>query len=286
MRYAIEPGVLRRLWWRTTQRKRVAVTCLSMLLSLAGTSLVLAGGGQAPKPAAVTAFPSITTPRPADPTVTVRTVSAVDTFEGVGTASGELIEVRVAGIRSISPCWQDESLGFARDALHDKTVRLVLSGTGSGPDGRRIARVLLPDGDDFAQSALNAGAALVGTGNVSAELLRTEVDARANRRGLWARACAPTQAGTSTSELPVSTTTTTTTSAAPAPGTATVPTPAPPEQTTTTTTTTTTTSRPADVQQGVQAGRPCRPEGSLGVTDQGKDMTCRRTLTGLRWSAR
>lgn len=252
-----------------------------MLFSLAGTGLAVIGGQDAPAPALSALVPFATTPRSGDPTVTVRTVSAVDQFESVDAVSGELVRVRVAGIRSTTSCWQADSLNFARDVLQDKKVRLIVNAKARTSDGPLPARVLLPEGQDFALAALAAGAALAGATEVDPRLLAAETDARANRRGLWANSCAPSQVRPSTSELPLSTTT----SPPPSSDDTTASPPAPTDPTTTTATTTP--SPPADVQQDARAGRLCSPEGATGVNDNDREFTCTRTLTGsLRWAAR
>jgi hypothetical protein len=252
-----------------------------MLFSLAGTGFAVIGGGQAPLPPVVSALlPSTTAPRQVDPLVTVRTVSAVDVFDAVGTVTGDVVRVRVVHLRSTAPCWQSESLDFARDVLQDKEVRLVLSTSARAADGRVPARVLLPGGQDFALGAVTAGAALAGTTEVDPGLLSAETDARAGRRGLWGNACAPSQARASAGE---STTSTTSTSATPPKATTSVP----PSASIDPTTTTTTTSPPADVQEDVHVGRTCAPEGAPGVTPNGRKVTCTRTaLRGLRWVLR
>lgn len=287
VRYANEPGVLRRFWWRGTQKRRLAVVCSSALLSVAGTGLVLIGGEQTPStPAFAASFPSTTTPpQPTDPAVTVRAVTAVDQFEGVGTASGDLIRVRVIDIRSTAPCWQAESLDFARDALLGKKVLLAVTTSGQAPDGRLPAHVRLPEGQDFALTALTAGAALAGTTEVDPELLAAETSARMNHLGLWANACAPNQdqSRPSTSE---STIATTTTSPASRSGDTTAPTSTTTDPATTDPAATDTTP-PADVQQEVQVAKPCSPEGAIGVSRNGRDVICEQTLLrGLRWAVR
>jgi hypothetical protein len=285
--YANEPGVLRRFWWRGTQKRRLVVVSASALVSLAGTGLVVTGGGHAsPTPAVAARIPVITTSKQAttstsvgpadqvDQVVAVRTVSAVDLFDGIDTASGDLIRARVVDIRSAAPCWQAESLDFARDALVGKEVRLVVSARGLAPDGRLPARVRLAGGQDFALTALTAGAALAGTG-VGPELLGAESGARANHRGLWASGCQSTSQDPSASSTAVPTTTATST--APRPTQTTVPTSVPADPTTTT--------PPADdVQRDVQKGQPCAPEGAKGIDRSGREVTCTATLVrGLRW---
>ena len=265
----------------------MAVTASSILLSLTGTSLALIGGQEPPAPAVSPLIPVITAPRPADPVVEVRAVSAVDLFDGVHTANGASVQVRVEGLRSAAQCWQAESLAFARDTLQDKGVHLVVNTNARPPNGRQTAQVLLPDGQDFALIALTAGAALAETAETDTELLAAEGDARANRRGLWSNACAPSQTGTSTSESTTTTTTTTATTAT----TTTSRVPRPSRTTTTRTSVpgessaaTTTTFPSDDVQEGVKAGRLCSPEGAAGITDSGREVTCQRTLLGnLRW---
>ncbi|MEO6087662.1 MAG: hypothetical protein ABIQ18_31585 [Umezawaea sp.] len=288
MGYANEPGVLRRFWWHGTQKRRLVVVSASALVSLAGTGLVVTGGGHAsPAPAVAARFPVITTSKPAttstsvgpadqadqvDRVVAVRTVFAVDQFDGIDTASGDPIRARVVDIRSAAPCWQAESLDFARDALVGKEVRLVMSARGRTPDSRLPVRVRLPGEQDFALTALAAGAALAGT-DVGAELLGAESGARANHRGLWASGCQPSQApSASSTAVP----TTTATSTAPRPAESTAPTSVPVDPTTTT--------PPDDVQRDVQKGQPCAPEGARGIDRNGRDVTCTATLVrGLRW---
>jgi endonuclease YncB( thermonuclease family) len=274
VRNASEPGVLRRFWWRGTQKRRLAAVGSLALLSLSGTVLVVLGGAQAPpSTAAVTRFPPPTASTPADPVVAVRAVSAVDEFDGLDTASGTPVRVRVVDIRSTAPCWQAESLAFARDALLGKEVRLVGTG-GRSTDERLPAHVRLPTGEDFALAALTAGAAVAGA-EVTPELLTAESAARVNRLGLWANACAESQAP-SPPPASESATTTTTAGTTPPPDRTSAPTSDPPD--------TTATSRPTDIQQGVRVGKPCSPEGATGISRNGREVTCRRTLVGgLRW---
>lgn len=291
VRYANEPGLLRRFWWSGTQKRRLVVVSASALVSLAGTGLVVIGGGEAsptPTPAVAARLPVITTSKPVSSTdlanpvdpavavVTVRTVSAVDLFDGVDTTSGDPIRVRVADIRPASTCWQAESVDFARGALLGKEVRVVMSARGRASDGRLLASVWLSEGRDFALTALAAGAALAGA-EVNSELLGAEAGARANQRGLWANGCSSSQAPTSSSTGEPTTTATTT--APRSEETTKQPTSVPVDPTTTT--------PPPDVQQGAQVGQPCAPEGAIGTDRNGRELTCRPTLIrGLRWAVR
>lgn len=276
MRAGNEPGALRRFWWCGTQRRRLAVVGTGTLLSLVGTCLVLLGGGQAPSPLPLAArFPPSATPTPVDPAVAVRAVSAVDLFEGVDTASGDPVRVRVVGLRSAAPCWQAESAAFARDAVLGKEVGLVVSTQGRTSDGRLAAHVRLPGGEDYALAAVSAGAALVGA-EVSPELLAAESGARANHLGLWADSCAAGQeeGPSSTGELP-----TVTSDPTRSPDETTEPTSAPTDPPTTT--------EPEEPRQGARQGRPCSPEGALGTGRDGRELTCAPTpARGLRWVAR
>jgi hypothetical protein len=289
--YANDPGALRRLWWRSAQGHRLTAACLGVLLSLAGTSLTLFGGESLPEPRTADQFTVSVTPRPGDPEITVESVSEVDLFDGLDTATGDLVAVRVAGVRSAAPCAADGSLAFARKTLEGKKVRLVLGGNAMpAPDGRLAAKVLLPDGQDLALQLLTAGAALAlaQADSDGQRLVSAETDARQNHRGLWAGSCAPPQTHTSTDGGPSSTITTT--SATRESGSSTVRTPDPtwvPAKPTTTTATATAISPPLDdIQRGVKVGDACSSQGALGITDEGQNAECRRkgSQEGFRWT--
>jgi endonuclease YncB( thermonuclease family) len=282
--YLNDPGPLRRLWWRSTSTTRLSVAVLGVLLSMTATALTMNDTAQPARnktgPLAASA-----TPRPDDPGVTVRSVSAVDLFNGVDETTGDLIEVRVTGIRSTAPCWAEDALGFARTTLDGKKVWLLKGGHDArDPEGRLLAKVLLPTGQDYTEVAVAAGAGSADAG--SDERLRaTEAEARHARRGVWASSCAPT-----TSSVPES-------SGPPLASTSTPSTPGTPGTTTGSATTTApvvvppppavTTSPapqpPDDVQRGVEMGAACSPEGARGVTAKGQDVRCKRKGEDLRW---
>jgi hypothetical protein len=109
---------LRRFWWRGTQRRRLAVAGTGALLSLAGTCLVLLGGGQAPSPPALAArLPPSATPTLADPAVAVCAVSAVEVRRAGDLTAG--LAVRLYGsigvvgrIRSTTVTEDHVDIGF------------------------------------------------------------------------------------------------------------------------------------------------------------------------------
>lgn len=289
MPYLNDPGPLRRLWWRSTSTTRLSVAALGVLLSMTATALAMNDTAQPAQNQA--GLSASSTPGPDDPGVTVRAVSAVDLFNGVDETTGDLIEVRVAGIRSTAPCWVEGALAFARTTLDGKKVWLLKGdNVARDPEGRLLAKVMLPTGQDYTEVVVATGAGSVDAG--SDERLRAaEAEARQARRGVWASSCAPT-----TSSAPEGSGPTSASASAPsAPGTP--GTPGSPGTTTGSATTTApvvvpppppaTTSPPPqppdDVQRGVEMGAACSPEGARGVTVKGQDVRCMRKGEDLRW---
>jgi endonuclease YncB( thermonuclease family) len=169
------PGALRRWWWRESQRTLLGTTCLGTTHGLVVSGVVLSGVDDTAAPAAAhpaipatswatptgaeaSGFPS--TPSAADDlSITVTAVPAVDLLDGVDTTTNRPVAVRVLGIRSTPPCWADQALASAAQLLRGKQVWLVGDDDQAEPDGRVRARVLLPDGHDYAHAVVSAGAA-------------------------------------------------------------------------------------------------------------------------------
>jgi hypothetical protein len=204
--------------------------------------------------------------------ITVTAVPAVDLLDGVDTTNRP-VAVTVPGIRSTPPCRADQALASAAHLVRGKQVRLVASDNQTDPDGRVRARVLLPDGHDYAHAVVSAGAAQpdasLGVVPNQADLAAAEADARQSRRGLWGSSCDAGQPGGNAgppppTEQPVDQKTTTTPSPAPTST----------EQPAPTTTVTPTPPPDDDVQRNVRVGDPCTPEGAHGITDKGQSVVC------------
>ncbi|WP_170155356.1 thermonuclease family protein [Lentzea atacamensis] len=231
----------------------------------------------------VRSTPSATS-RPGDSQVVVQAVSAVDLFNGLDATTSELVRVRVTGIRSTGPCWAHDELAFARNTLDGKQVRLLDDGRGArDPEGRLLVKVQLLAGQDYAETAVAAGAAVPDTGS-DTRLTEAEAEARQHRRGVWASTCVPSTPSASGSSQPSSpppssagekTTETSRTTARP-----TTPVEVPPQPTVSTAPEP---QPPDDIQRGVDMGAPCSPEGVRGLTAQGQEVTCQRKGEDLRW---
>ena len=131
--------------------------------------------------------------------VTVRSVSDVDSFEGIEPATGLSFHAKVAGIRVITQCWLAESRATAEHLLLGKTVWLTVKKDGISGDDEIAVDVRLPDGADYGQTVVQDGMATADMAT-RGELLSVEAVARVERRGVWAASCAP-GAVTSTSSL-------------------------------------------------------------------------------------
>ena len=275
------PGLVRRLWWRTGQPARLAIMCVGVLSLLVTTGAAAFVGDELPGERGNSGIESVR--RGDDFEVTVRTVSGVDSFEGVEPATGLSFHAQVAGIRRIAGCWTDESRTKAENLLRGKTVWLTVKMDGVPGSSQVPVDVRLPDGADYARTVVNDGSATADM-STRGELVSVEAAARVERRGVWAAACAPgavtatsSSAPSSTSSTPVPTTTTTT---AP-PVTSSYPEEPsdPPEETTTT-------SSPPNDDEWMKArlGKPCLLEGARRTSPLGNELVCERNgKNQLRW---
>ena len=223
---------------------------------------------------------------PTIPGVTVRSVSRCGPRPGPRRDDGDLVEVRVAGIRSTAPCWAQDALAFARTTLDGKKVWLLKeTGGARDPEGRLLAKVLLPTGQN-----LRGGRRDHRAGGFSRRRFgRTAPGGRGRgttcpprRVGEFlcpdhlrrARSSGPPSASTSAPGTPGTPGTTTGSATTTAP----VVVPPPP-----TVTTSPAPRPPDDVQRGVEMGAACSPEGARGVTAKGQDVRCMRKGEDLRW---
>lgn len=211
--------------------------------------------------------------------VTVHTVSDVDLFEGVESATGLFFDARVAGLRRVADCWLAESRATAQNLLRGKTVRLTVKNDVDPGNDVIAVDVRLPNGADYAQTIVHDG---VARADVAArdELASVESAARQERRGLWAAECVSdvvTTTPSSTTSSSTSTTTTTTTTTAPAPESSAPPPPSP-----------TITSPPPsdddDAWDDIWLGKMCFKEGARRTNRNGEEMVCTRNgRNQLRW---
>ncbi|SDJ53563.1 hypothetical protein SAMN04488074_102312 [Lentzea albidocapillata subsp. violacea] len=274
------PGIVRRFWWRSGQRARLAIACVGVLGALAVTGAAGFSGDALP---GERGGPGVAVHRGDSFEVTVRTVSGVDLFEGVEPGTGRVFGGRVAGVNA-APCWQSQSLAVAENLLRGKKVRLTVKSDGDSGTDRLLVDVELPDGSDYAWT-------IVGEGTASADLAArgdlapVESAARQQRRGLWAGGCtgyrddalatpsSTPQTSTTTTPPPA---TTTTTAPPPVPTTTDEPTPEPPP---------TTTRQPSDDEWLNRfVGKRCFLEGASKTSPKGSEIVCTRGPKGqLRW---
>lgn len=269
----MSPGIVRRAWWRTSQPVRLTIIGIGVLAALAATGA--AGFTNTGAPHEDTGLEA-TVHRGDAIDVTVRTVSDVDTFEGLEPATGLYFHARVTGIRRTTDCWRSESRAAAQNLLLGKDVRLTVRKDGFFEDDRIAVDVRLPDGADYAQTVVRQGAVMADLVD-RGELSEAESTAREERRGLWAAGCAIGDAAT-TSSVPTSSTSvpaTTTTTATPESSSS----PEPPSSTVTVTTSGS--GNPSLID--VLLGRQCFREGARKTRD-GVEMVCARDDEGqLRW---
>ncbi|MDX3659189.1 hypothetical protein PV646_17925 [Streptomyces sp. ID05-26A] len=284
---ATSPGFVRRLWWRSDQRARLAIACAGVLGVLAVTGAAGFSGaappGQRSGPAAAAAVH-----RGDSFEVTVRTVSDVDSFEGVEPDTGRAFGARVYGVNRAA-CWQSQSLAAAENLLRGKKVRLTVKSESEGDaeSGRLLVDVQLPDGSDYART-------IVAEGSTSADLaargdlVPEEMAARQQRRGLWSTGCERYEVDpvvttssvppTSSTTTPVPTTTTTNALPPPPPVRPTKkPAPEPPP---------TETTEPDDDAEWLSrfVGKRCVVEGATRTSPKGTEVVCARDARGqLRW---
>ncbi len=271
------PSAVRRWWWGTSQRTRLATACLGTAAGMAACFLVLAPFQTEPYLRAIGLMDD-PAPRPADTrtlsagaVITIVSVTSVDVFDGKD-AENQRVALRVPGIRSAPPCWASQALDDAEELLRGKQVALADIGDADS-GGRVAARVQLPDGRDYAQAVVSAGAAQA----VDDDLTAAQAAAREGHRGLWGAACPvgkpvdPNAPPAPTATLtPTPTPAPTQTSPHPPPSTTAIPTP--------------TTTPPDDVQQNVRRGTACSPEGARGMTNRGVFLVCTMTSDGTtKW---
>lgn len=237
------------------------------------------------------AGPDMAVHRGDDFEVTVRSVSDVDSFEGIEPATGLSFHAKVAGIQLIARCWPAESRATAEKLLLGKTVWLTVKKDGISGDDEIAVDVRLPNGADYGQTVVHDGMATADM-STRGELLSVEAAARVERRGVWAASCAPDAVIAMSSSVPSSTTTTAPTT------TTTTTTTAPP----TTTTTTTETADPPpswdnsvgqppppddeEDQEWIDArqGKLCFIEGAQRTSPGGTLLVCTRNNKNvLRW---
>jgi micrococcal nuclease len=159
-------------------------------------------------------------------TTTTTTTAPPDTYTVAGMSTGDTVRlvqsggvektVRVLGIiappSGTSGCFGAESVGWASGLLLGKTVTMGLEPARAGVDstGRTLAHLTLPDGSDYASTALKAGYAKLATDAATlaaaAQLRAAEDVARTASIGLWGAPChgaIDTPAPTITVEAPV-----------------------------------------------------------------------------------
>lgn len=267
----MSPGIVRRFWWRTGQRARLALACLGVLAVLAVTGAAGFSGDASPLPSAASA-PAATVPRGASFEVTVRTVTDVDRFEGVEADTGRQLTARVAGV-SPADCWQSQSRAAAETLLRGKTVRLTVK----TESDELVVDVQLPDGTDYARAAVGEGAAFAEL-TARGELAPVEAEARKARRGLWSTGCNGPADITlvAPSSVPTSSSAPLTTTAPPPVVTTTRQPPKPPIVTI---------EPPSDEEWLARfVGKRCFPEGARRASPEGTEIVCVRGDRGqLRW---
>ena len=293
----LDPGPLRQWWWQTTQHARLVVLAGLTVLAMALTAVATFAlpHGDAPRAAAQPptaprasedSRASSTAPAEGDLTVTVTTVPAVDLVTGEDTAH-QLVTIKVVGIAPASTCRTAEALTAATELLGGKQVR-VPGGENATPDpnGRVVATVVLPDGRDYAHTAVGGGLATTDPTQPApneGDLAAAEATARQAGQGAWQ----PCPTGQPDGQQPDGTAT----EDQQAGGSGTPPPPddPPPNDDPQPPPTTETTTPPDDIQRGVREGDPCAPEGAIGITDRGQVVVCRDGQghhDGLRWRRR
>lgn len=262
------PGAVRRWWWGASQRTRLATVGAGTVAGMAACVLALSSIQTAPyldafgltddsAPSQPVAAASI----PRDEVVTIVSLAAVDALDGVDHANHPVL-LRVPGIRSVPPCWAGPALDSAGELVRGKQV--TLSDLGEVEAGRVAARIRLPDGRDYAQAVVSAGAATAADGELA--LAKDQSEAQQAHQGVWGATCVP--AGTGKPPPPPS---------KPRPTSSTSPTPPPASSGPPTT-------PPDGVQHNVRQGAQCSPEGALGLTARGQVLVCAMGVDGkTRW---
>lgn len=283
------PGTVRRFWWGTNQRARLAIAGLGVLTTLATTGAVAFNGDALPESENAEVEASVQ--RGDSVEVTVHSVSDVDSFEGTEPATGLRFRADVDGLYPMPDCWLTESHALAENMLRGRNVRLIVKKAANSGSDRITVDVRLPDGTDYAEAIVRDGAAAADR-STRGELSLVESTAREQRRGLWAAGCTPDAAIAATSSVP--------SSSAPSSTTPTTTTPTTTTATTTTTTTTrpiptwsrvepfptTTTSEPPPDDSWIDGvmGRPCLVEGARRTSASGNTVVCARNgKDKLRW---
>lgn len=272
-------GAIRLSWWRAKQHARIAVAGLGVLIALATTAAVGFAGGASPGDRGSAGLgPAVHGGDSLD--VTVQTVSEVDLFEGVESATGLSFHARVSGLRRVDGCWLTESREIARSLLRGKNVRLTVKRGGGAGSDRIMVDVRLPDGSDYASTVVHEGVVRADL-TAREELAPDESSARQERVGLWAAGCATDQPSATPSVQPSSSTQDTSTVPPSAPTTTTVeapPAPVPPSSEPPATSTSS--EPPADDR----VGRPCLIEGMRTTSPKGNELVCARNAKNqLRW---
>lgn len=274
------PGAVRRFWWRTSRRTRLATACLGAVAALATTGAVGFSGGEFPQQRGSGGLDEAAS-RGDSLEVTVHTVSDVDLFEGAEPATGLSFRARIAGLRRMTDCWVAESRATAQDLLRGRNVRLVVRNDDDISGNDRIAvDVQLPDGTDYARTIVRDGVARADP-SARGELVPVEDMAREERRGLWAAGCVPSEVVVTTSSTPSSSSASpSTTTTAPTTSTtesSTRPKPSRPP-------TTSSSPPPDDEWDDDRLGKFCLIEGSRRTTEDGNEMVCARNgKNQLRW---
>lgn len=274
------PGIVRRFWWRTDQRSRLALIGFGVLTAVFTTGTVGFAGEVLPREHPSDG-PEAAVHRGDSFEAVVRTVSDVDSFDGVEPATGLFFRAHVAGLLTTG-CWLTQSREAAQNLLLGKNVRLLVRKDGVFDGDRMTVDVVLPDGTDYARTIVHDGYAPADPSG-RADLAVVDAAARQELRGRWAAGCAADVApsataattessSSSSSPAPTTTTTVTTTTDSAVPASPSVP--------------VTSTSAPPDDDSWVDVllGRPCFEEGARRTSASGDEMVCRRNgRDRLRW---
>ncbi len=274
-------GAIRLSWWRANQHARIAIAGLGVLTALATTAAVGFAGDASPGDRGSAGLgPAVRGGDSLD--VTVQTVTEVDLFEGVESATGLSFHARVAGLHRVDGCWQTESREIARSLLRGKNVRLTVRRGGGGGSDRIAVDVRLGDGSDYASTVVHEGVVRADL-TAREELAPDESSARQERLGLWAAGCTTSEPAATSSVQPSSSTQDTSAVPPSAPTTTAVEIPAPPPPVPPTSeppVTSTSSEPPADDR----VGRPCLIEGMRTTSPRGNELVCARNAKNqLRW---
>ncbi|MET9628900.1 hypothetical protein ABZX92_15690 [Lentzea sp. NPDC006480] len=252
------------------------MTCLGVVTAVATTGAVGFAGEVLPQDYR-RAGPEAAVHRGDSFEAVVRTVSDVDSFDGVEPVTGLSFRAHVAGLLHAG-CRSPESREAAQNLLLGRNVRLVVRKDGGFDSEVMTVDVVLPDGTDYARTIVHGGWAPADL-MARDDLAIVDSSARQEHRGLWAVSCATdeqttvttTGSGESSSSVPTTTTTAATTTTEPDPPSSPV---------------VTSTSPPS--RDGswldVLLGRPCYVEGARRTSANGDEMVCERNgRDQLRW---